>query len=60
LTNASAVAADITHVSSVLKWNPATQLFRFYSPTSGGDNFTVKVGDAIIVLVNAGGPIQWP
>jgi hypothetical protein len=60
LTTANAVAADITNVASILTWNATTQLFRFYSPAAGGDNFTVKMGDALVVLVNVGGPTQWP
>ncbi len=56
LSNAASLATYIGNVSALLKWNPATQSFRFFAPPSAGDNFAIAPGDALFVLVKSGGP----
>ncbi len=56
IVNAATLASHIGSVNAMLKWNPATQSFRFFIPPASGDNFAVTVGDAIFVLMNSGGP----
>ncbi len=60
LLDAAAVAANMTTVESLLSWNDATQLFRFFVPLSGGDNFAVRPGSPFIVRVGSGEPTSWP
>ena len=56
ITNAAGLANHIGNVSVLLKWNPETQLFRFFSTSSGGDNFAVSPGEAVFINISSGGP----
>ncbi|MCB0062668.1 MAG: carboxypeptidase regulatory-like domain-containing protein, partial [Caldilineaceae bacterium] len=47
--DAASLATHIGNVGSLLKWNPATQTFRFFAPPSIGDNFAVAASDVIFV-----------
>ncbi len=64
ITDALSLAAYIGegHVASLLKWNPASDAFRFFAPTGGGgfvgDNFSLTTGETVFVSLNAGGPAQ--
>ncbi len=60
LTSASALATDIGNVQALLAWNASTQLFRFFTPPSSGDDFAVQPGMPVIVNLPAGAPISWP
>ena len=60
LTNAGAVAADITGVQAMLGWNATTQLFRFFTPPNTGDNFTLRPGAPFIAQLTANAPTTWP
>lgn len=56
IVNAATLATHVGNVGALLKWNPATQSFRFFAPPSSGDNFPVAPGDAVFVSINVGGP----
>ncbi len=56
ITNAATLATHIGNVQALLKWNAATQTFRFFVPPTSGDNFPVQAGDAIFLQVSSGGP----
>jgi RHS repeat-associated protein len=60
LTSAGAVAADITGVQAMLGWNATTQLFRFFTPPSTGDNFTLRPGAPFIAQLTNSAPTSWP
>ena len=60
LTDAAATAADITNVNSMLRWNDATQTFRFFVPPSTGDNFPLMPGTPFVVDLAPSGPSLWP
>ena len=56
ITDAASLASYVSGVSAVLKWNPATQAFRFFVPPATGDNFTLAPGKVAFVQLSAGGP----
>ena len=56
LTDAASLAAYIGSVEVALKWNPATQTFRFFVPPATGDNFSLSQGDAVFISVSPAGP----
>ncbi len=60
LNDAGEVAADIGGINSMLKWNEATQTFRFFVPPVTGDNFPMMVGAPIVVDLATSGPNVWP
>ena len=60
LTDAGEVAADITNVDAMLRWNEATQTFRFFVPPGSGDNFPLRVGTPFVIDLAPTGPALWP
>lgn len=56
VTDAATLAAYIGGVAALLKWNPATQTFRIFTPPASGDNFALTTGDVLFVRIQSGGP----
>jgi hypothetical protein len=56
ITNAAGLANHIGNVSTLLKWNPNTQLFRVFTPPASGDNFSLVPGDAVYVSASDNTP----
>lgn len=60
LTTASQVAANLGHTRALLSWQADTQTFRIFVPPNTGDNFTLGVGQPLIVLLDSTAPATWP